>query len=309
MVSKILVATDGSKASDTALEYAIELTKLYGGELLILNVIRTDVITTYRQMDRDFAREKIMQEREEYGKRVLGKATGRAKRMGVSAKEIVRRGLPDEEIVNFAKERDDISLLMMGAFGKNFLERQIVGSKTEGVLRKLTELDVPLIIVPHPCKKCQSDTLRRVLFATDGSEASDSALEYAAQITKMYEGELLIMNVIRKGIREGLVNLKEDREKNSKDIIDKSILEAKKLGVYAEGIIKHGFVDKEIVRFAKERDDIVLVVMGAYGKNFLERQLVGSKTQEVLRKMPELDVPLAVVPCPVIKQHIKVPIT
>jgi nucleotide-binding universal stress UspA family protein len=309
MVSKILVATDGSKASDTALEYAIELTKFYGSELILLNVTRTDVITTYRHMDRDFAREKIMQEREEYGKRVLGKATGRAKRAGVAAEAVVRQGLPDEEIVNLAKGRDDISLLMMGAFGKNFLERQIVGSKTEGVLRKLTELDIPLIIVPHPCKKCESDVLRKVLFATDGSEASLNALEYAAQITKMYGGELLIMNVIRKGLREGLAKLKEDRVGISKKIIDKSILEAKKFDVYAEGVIKEGFVGKEIVKFAKERDDIVLVVMGAYGKNFLERQLVGSKTQEVLRRIPELDVPLAVVPAPLRKETIKVPIT
>jgi nucleotide-binding universal stress UspA family protein len=117
------------------------------------------------------------------------------------------------------------------------------------------------------------------------------------------------MNVIRKGGREDHVKLKEDRESTSKKIIDKSTLEAKKFDVYAEGVIKHGFVDREIVKFVKERDDIVLVVMGAYGKNFLERQLVGSKTQEVLRRIPELDVPLAVVPAPLRKETIKVPIT
>lgn len=309
MVTKILVATDGSKASYTALEYAIELAKLYESELILLNVTRTDVITTYRHMARDLARERVMQEREEYGRRVLGKGITHAKGMGVTATEVARQGLPDEEIVNFAKGRDDISLVMMGAFGKNFLERQIVGSKTEGVLRKLTDLDIPLIVVPHPCKKRESDVPWKILFTTDGSEASDNALEYAARITKMYEGELLIMNVIRKEGREGHVKLKEDRESTSKKIIDKSTLEAKKFDVHAEGVIKHGLVDREIVKFVKERDDIVLVVMGAYGKNFLERQLVGSKTQEVLRRIPKLDVPLAVVPVPFKKETIKVPIT
>jgi nucleotide-binding universal stress UspA family protein len=304
MVSKILVAIDGSEASDTALEYATELAKMYGREILILNVIRTDVITTYRQMNREAVREKVMEEREDRSKRVLGKSVNHAKKLGVNAEGIVRRGLPDEEIVNLAKERDDIVLVVMGAYGKNFLERQIVGSKTEGVLREITELDMPLVVVPHPCKKVGSGVLRKILIATDGSEASDTALEYATEIARMHEGELLVMNVIRTGIREGISHIKGDREEKGKEIIDKSVSQAKELGVHAEGIIKSGFVDREIVNFAKERDDIVLVVMGAFGKNFLERQLVGSKTQGVVRKIPELDVPLAIVPCSCKKQAI-----
>lgn len=304
MVSKILFATDGSEASDTALGYATELAKLYDRELLILNVIRTDVIVTYRQIDRDSARRKAMEEREENSRRVLGKSLNKAKKMDVSAEGIAKRGMPDDEIVNFARERDDVDLVVMGAFGKNFFERQIVGSKTEGVLRKIIELDMPLVVVPHPCKMCRTDVPRKILVATDGSEASEAALGYAVEITKKYEGELLIMNVIRTGIREGISSKKEKREEDSKKIIDKSVKIAKEAHIQAKGIVKRGLVDKEIVKFAKERDDMALLVMGAYGKNFLERQLVGSKTQGVLRKIPELDVPLAVVPVSIKKQNI-----
>ncbi len=296
MVSKILFATDGSEASHTALGYAIELAKLYDRELLILNIIRSDVFVTYRQIDRESTRRKVMEEREENSKRVMGKSLNKAEKMGVIAEGIVKRGMPDEEIVNFARERDDVDLVVMGAFGKNFFERQIVGSKTEGVLRRITELDMPLVVVPHPCKRCKEDVFRKILVATDGSEASDNALEYAAEIAKLYDAELIILNVIRKGIREEIANLKENQEEMGQKIIDESISKAKELGVHAEGIIRHGVVDKEIVNFAKERDDLVLLVMGAYGRNFLERQLVGSKTQGVLRKIPQLDVPLAVVP-------------
>jgi nucleotide-binding universal stress UspA family protein len=309
MVAKILVATDGSKASDAALDYSIELAKLYEGELIILNVIRTDVITTYRQIDRDFARKKVMDEREENSKRVVGRALTRAERTGVKAVEEVRHGEVDTEIVNFARGRDDIMLLVMGAFGKNFIERQVVGSKTEGVLRNLTEIDMPLIVVPHPCKICGSDVLKKILVAVDGSDASFNALEQAVDIANMYDGEILVMNVVRRGIRESIASINEDREERSRNIIDKSIELVKEHGANAEGIVRKGFVDKEIVNFVKSRDDIVLVVMGAYGKNFLERQMVGSKTQGVLRKIPELDVPLAVIPSQVKKQPIEVPIT
>ena len=303
MVERILVATDGSNASDMALEYAVEMAKMYDGEILLLNVIRPDVITTYRQMDREAVRKKVMEEREDTSKRILGKSVSRAEKLGVNAESVTRRGAPDEEIVNFAKARDDIVMMVMGAFGKNFLERQIVGSKTEGVLRAITELDMPLVVVPHPCKMCRTDVPRKILVATDGSEASEAALGYAVEITKKYEGELLIMNVIKKGIREGISSKKEKREEDSKKIIDKSVKIAKEAHIQAKGIVKRGLVDKEIVKFAKERDDMALLVMGAYGKNFLERQLVGSKTQGVLRKIPELDVPLAVVPVSIKKQN------
>lgn len=118
-----------------------------------MNVIRTDVITTYRQIDRDLTREKVTREREDRNKRVLGMSVNHAKRLGVDAEGVVRRGLPDKEIVNFAKGRDDMVLLLMGAFGKNFLEMQLVGSKTQEVLRKIPELDVPLAAVPCSINK------------------------------------------------------------------------------------------------------------------------------------------------------------
>ncbi|MEE8386269.1 MAG: universal stress protein [Dehalococcoidia bacterium] len=70
------------------------------------------------------------------------------------------------------------------------------------------------------------------------------------------------------------------------------------MGVKAEGVIKQGLVDNEIVDFVEKDKEIKMIVMGAYGKNFIERQIIGSKTEGVLRKMMDLDVPLVVVPCP-----------
>lgn len=150
MVMKILVPTDGSEASDNALEYAAKLAKLYKCELLVLNVVRTDIITTYRGVS---VKEKLIEELGEEAKQILGRSTNTAKSLGVNAEGIVRQGLPDKEIIALAKERDDIILVVMGAYGKNFIERQVVGSQTERVLRGITKLDVPLVVVPCPCKK------------------------------------------------------------------------------------------------------------------------------------------------------------
>ncbi|MEE8403053.1 MAG: universal stress protein [Candidatus Hydrothermarchaeaceae archaeon] len=150
MVLKILVPTDGSEPSDNAVEYAVKLAKLYEGELLILNVVSTSIPTAYHGVS---IKEELIEEMEEEGKRIVGRSVNNAKSQDVNAEGLVRHGLPDKEIIALAKERDDIELVVMGAYGKNFIERQLVGSKTERVLRGITELDVPLVIIPCPCKK------------------------------------------------------------------------------------------------------------------------------------------------------------
>ncbi len=149
MVKKILVPTDGSKPSDNALEYAAELAKLYKGELLILNVVGTGMATTYHGVS---IKEKLEEELKQEANRIVGRGVNNAKREDINAEGIVRQGLPDKEIITLAKERDDIDLIVMGAYGKNFIERQLVGSQTERVLSGITKLEMPIVVVP--CQKC-----------------------------------------------------------------------------------------------------------------------------------------------------------
>ncbi len=150
MTDKILVPTDGSPASDNALTYAVKLAKMYDSELIVLNVINFSIATVFHGVS---IKQKLKEELEERAKRIVGRSVNNARSMGVNAEGEVRQGSPDKEIIALTKERSDILLIVMGAYGKNFLERQLVGSKTEGVLRRLPGLKVPLVVVPHPHKK------------------------------------------------------------------------------------------------------------------------------------------------------------
>lgn len=149
MGAKILVPIDGSDASKNALDYACKIAKLFGDELLILNVVRTGQTTSYHGTS---IKVKLEEELAEAAEHLVGKSLNRAERLGVKAESIIKHGLPDKEIVKIIKERDDLEMVIMGAYGKNFLERQIVGSNTEGVIRSMPELDVPILIVPHSCR-------------------------------------------------------------------------------------------------------------------------------------------------------------
>lgn len=147
MSSKILFATDGSDASNHALEHAVDIAKKFDSELVILNVVRSGTTTSYHGVS---IKEKLEKELTEQAEHLVGKAVNKADKLGVKAEGLVKHGLVDREIVNFTARRDDIKLIVMGAYGKNYIERQIIGSKTEGVLRSMTDLDIPLVIVPCP---------------------------------------------------------------------------------------------------------------------------------------------------------------
>ncbi len=149
MVQKILVPTDGSMASNKAIEYSAGLAKKYEADLIILNVISTNIATAYHGVS---AKEQIDDELKKQANRLVNKGISRAKKMGATAEGMIKHGLPDKVILKLAKEHDDVIMVVMGAFGKNFLERRIVGSKTERVVRGITKLKVPLVSVP--CPKC-----------------------------------------------------------------------------------------------------------------------------------------------------------
>jgi nucleotide-binding universal stress UspA family protein len=147
MVSKILVATDGSDASNHAIGQAADMAKKFDSELLVLNVVRSGVTTSYHGVS---IKEELEEELKEQAKRLVGKAVNKADKMGVKAEGVIKHGLVDNEIVDFVEKDKEVKMIVMGAYGKNFIERQIIGSKTEGVLRKMMDLDVPLVVVPCP---------------------------------------------------------------------------------------------------------------------------------------------------------------
>lgn len=152
MVSKILVATDGSKPSNHAIEHAVGIAKKFGSELLIMNVVRIGSTTSYHGTS---IKEKLEEELNEQAEHLVGKAVNKADKLGVKAEGVIKQGLVDNEIIEFVETDKDIKMIVMGAYGKNFLERQLIGSKTEGVLRKIMHLDVPLVVVP--CPPCLED--------------------------------------------------------------------------------------------------------------------------------------------------------
>ena len=127
---KIMVATDGSELVKQAVETAIEISRLSGAKLYAVYVV---VPTTHSP--RDFGWEKAAMEHfRNEGKTATGFVDDAAKKVGVEVESVLLEGHPADKIVEFA-ENQGIDIIVMGTLGKTGLDRFLLGSVDEKVVR------------------------------------------------------------------------------------------------------------------------------------------------------------------------------
>ena len=133
--TKILLATDGSSAAESAAQLAAALADKTASEL---HVVYVEVVPSFARhsagttmgMDPNLY-EKIKEE----GRETLRKLSWQVKVSGGAvAKEHLRMGLPGEEIVGLAGEIC-AGLIVMGSRGRGGMKRALTGSVSDSVVR------------------------------------------------------------------------------------------------------------------------------------------------------------------------------
>jgi nucleotide-binding universal stress UspA family protein len=77
------------------------------------------------------------------GQRATSKVKECGEASGVEVREVILEGHPSDEILNFA-ENNNIDLIVMGTLGKTGLDRFLMGSVAENVVR---HAKVPVLVV------------------------------------------------------------------------------------------------------------------------------------------------------------------
>ncbi|WP_311172027.1 universal stress protein [Halobellus ordinarius] len=138
MYDDILIPTDGSEGTRGAIEHGIDLATKYGATLHTLYVVNTNVTveTTSAQ---------TLAALEEIGQEAIDEVTQQAEAADVETIEgTVAQGVPHHAILDYVDE-NDVDLVVMGTHGRTGLDRYLLGSVTEKVVR-LSE--VPVVTVP-----------------------------------------------------------------------------------------------------------------------------------------------------------------
>ncbi|SFL14348.1 Nucleotide-binding universal stress protein, UspA family [Halogranum rubrum] len=141
MYDEILLPSDGSPAATGALDHALDLAATYGSRLHVLYVVDQSAVDSIVSES-----ELVAVALEGEGTEAVDAIERRAAERGVDVVTDVLTGHPARTILDYATGHD-IDLLVMGTNGRTGLDRYLLGSVTERVVRNA---DVPVLVVRRP---------------------------------------------------------------------------------------------------------------------------------------------------------------
>ncbi len=128
MYETILVPVDGSDASMAAVREAADLAAVHDAAVHVLYVVDSTAAVSDAPVD-------VLSYLEDYGQRVVDRARSVAEAAEVKAVDgYVRVGMPVSDILEYVDDAD-VDLVVMGTHGRSGLDRLLLGSVTEKVVR------------------------------------------------------------------------------------------------------------------------------------------------------------------------------
>ena len=130
LFKKILIATDGSKRTQNAVEMGLKIAKEQGSKVYAVYVVDT---VTFTSIPMDVTWENMYQLLKDEGEDAV-KAVKGAAPAGVDVDTRVLEGNPAVEITKYAAD-SGVDLIVMGTLGKSGIDRILLGSTAEKVIR------------------------------------------------------------------------------------------------------------------------------------------------------------------------------
>ena len=268
----ILCPCDFSASCPNALRVAVLLARAYGAGIVGLHVIPTNLPARggFRSLPnpallRPHVRDEVS--------RALDGALQPARAAAVATRPQLREGRPADEILEAAASLS-ARLIVMGTSGRRALDRAVLGSVAETVLRKSA---CPVLAVP-PAFHAGARWPRAVLWATDFSPDAGAALRYALSIAEKSRAELIAMHV-----EEGSAGRRALVTRRVEGRLRAAVALAGGAELGADAVVETGSASGEILALARARA-VDLIVLGASGMGALPRLLFGSTVTAVVRR-------------------------
>lgn len=133
-------------------------------------------------------------------------------------------------------------------------------------------------------------SLRRILWATDFSPCSESALEYAMAIARRYGAHLYLAHVVRPEsfdsvVPEAVNAMLDEARRAAEDQMARLLVTGRLRGVSHQVIIGVGMLWPVLARLVEEHE-IDMIVSGTHGRTGFKKLLLGSVAQEIFHKAP-----------------------
>lgn len=254
--STILFASE-IPANEKAFAFALAQATEFGAELILFHAYDTLVISAsetsgVRYYDYAAAAHSEMQR--------LDPLAERARAAGLRCEVVVRPGLPADQILAYARERE-VDRVIMGTHSPGPIGKLLVGSVAEAVLRTS---NVPVFIVgPEVVDGTfRNFATRTILCAVSMLDTSMVVATFAAELAAQHNARLVLQHVIRPQDRhEMMAGRSIDQIENELvNLVPKELQEK----IEVQAIVVPGDPTEELL-YQSRAQQADLVVLGAHG--------------------------------------------
>ena len=287
-IKKILVAVDFSEHSVQILRSATHIAVRHDAELKIVFVVENPFTMSGIPYDDQLETEMIRASE----KRLDMFLEDNMNRSSIPFAGEVLKGHVTVEILNCA-EREESDLVIIGTHGYSRFEKMLIGSVAEEVVRLSP---CPVLTINPNKEENEMKEIKKIMVPVDFSDNSvklfESAIDYAGQI----EAELLVVFVVEdmftfSGL--SIPHIAIDVNQFESEMIESSgkrlegFLEDNMEGITVPCTSKvlKGNVAEELCACAAD-EGVNLIIMGTHGYRGLEKILIGSVAEKVVRTAP-----------------------
>ena len=288
MFGRMLIPLDGSKTAEDVLPYARRLAAGARVAVELLGVVEMadiaeDIASNQAAYAGALIREAVRNSTEYLEKLAQTFHNGKVRCH-------VEQGRP-EDIIIAAASADRATLIAMATHGRSGVTRWLLGSVTEKVLRGTVN---PLLVVRAPgnSKTDGEAALRSVIVPLDGSDIAETILSPVAALAKALDLQVLLIRVYGLPLPTyggddyyvpDYLELKDQIRDEAEGYLNSraSLLRAQGVAEVSTVVIEGSAADA-IINLARKTPDN-LVAMSPYGRSGLQRWMLGSVTEKVVR--------------------------
>jgi len=289
-IDSILVPTDGSDGAETGARHAVGIAADVEADLHTLSVVDAlEINPSLTGVDDEDPKSQFeasaIRAVESVEELALAHLDGKIT-------TAVEWGRPFMRITEYAASHD-VDLIVMATHGRSGLTRLVLGSVAEKVLRAAS---VPVLLVPPEATIDGVDVdFSELLLPTDGSEAAEVAVDAGLTLAELYDGTLHTIYSVDTSRFAGegeMIGVYDALEQTGEAALDSVRQQAHEADVDVTATIGTGPPARVIHSYCEDHD-IDLIVMGTHGRSGVERYLIGSVTESVVR---HAEVPVCCIP-------------
>lgn len=279
-IKKILIPTDFSELSLYAVDYAAAIAKIHGSDIHLFHVIE-ELLTMAVPGDFYLNTEEIIQREVDMlaikSKQISELATSLQQKYNVTFSTHVEFGRSHRVLTDYAND-NKFDLIVMSTHGVSGFREFVIGSNA---VRIISEANCPVLSVQN---KMPEVGVRKILMPFKDDPYSRQKVKFAINYAKWFNAELVTLGIDTEGDEAHLKKIEREAEQI------KEILQEQNMSTHV--FIKQGNAAKEILKFSKENNVDMILVMADMENEDIVDFIMGPTAQQLVNhsKVPVLSI-------------------